>query len=205
MLVLLVGWKMLAGGGGGAVPFGGGGAGSGGGTSTTSGSGSYADPNAPGKGTATAAFAKPVVGTRVQMNVLALGDHPERCVPASLQLGGDVRTVYHHSCEGVEPGSDTYYFLVRITNLTKEDVPVRLDHFRVIKASGEAQAPLGERPPTATETFFPTSTVLGPNANFKGWITFDGSPSFTPASLRYLDGQESLIVAFRGNWVSPKG
>jgi hypothetical protein len=174
-----------------------------GGDGSTSASGPSVAPRAspPPEGKVSSRFPHPARGTRLQLKVLALGDHPEACRAESIDLAGEVRTVYHHACTGEGRGEDTYYFLVRLSNLTDGTVPAELAGFTLGKPGKGHEVPLD--PSTvaqATISFFPTARVLGPQADVKGWLTFNGSNGFTPSSLTYLDDPESLIVRFEGTW-----
>lgn len=145
-------------------------------------------------------FPTPVLGTRLELRVIALGDHPERCTAESLQLGGDLRTVYHHRCAG-EPELDRYYFLVQLTNVTDARVTAELDRFAILTADGREIPALASIPPGAnTARFFPPSAGIVTDGRLKRWVTVDGTQGFRPAALTYADGEESLTVRFEGDW-----
>jgi len=147
-------------------------------------------------------FPTAVLGTRLELRVIALGDHPDRCSAESLRLGGDVRTVFHHRCAG-EPDLDRYYFLVQLTNLTDARVTVELDRFSIAAPGDQEREALGSIPPEANMArFFPPSTGIVASGRLKRWVTVDGTDGFLPTALTYADGEESLTVHFEGDWVS---
>jgi len=157
-------------------------------------------PPAP-QGSRSAAFPAPVVGTRLELRLIALGDHPDRCTAESVEIGGDVRTVYHHRCED-EPDVDRYYFLVELTNLTGRRVTAELGGFSVEPASGQARPALGSPPPDANPArFFPPSQGIVADGKLKRWVTIDGTDGFVPSELTYRDGAESLTVRIPDAWI----
>ncbi len=144
-------------------------------------------------------FPEQVRGTRLELKVFGLGNTPESCTPADLSMGNDVRTVYHFDCKRLEaPASSAYFFLVRLTNRANSTVPAELSGFTVSTLDGGSLAPLDATGATYQRAF--VSTDLLPDASVKGWITFDGSTPFTPSSLSYQDGDQTLTVRFRGTW-----
>ncbi len=152
-------------------------------------------------GSRSASFPAPVAGTRLELRVIALGDHPDRCTAESVQIGGDVRTVYHHRCTD-EPELDRYYFLVQLTNLTDQRVTAELDRFSVAPSSGQARPALDTPPPDSNPArFFPPSQGIVTDGSLKRWITVEGTDGFVPAQLTYEDGAESLTVRFPDAWV----
>jgi hypothetical protein len=193
LLVVRVGSHLFGGGGEETAPPGVSGA-----TGVTGAVDEFAPPAPAGSRSAT--FPIAVAGTRLEVKVIALGDHPDACTAEGLLLQGDVRTVYHHLCRGVD-GGDRYFFAVRLTNRTDAIVPVRLDAFAVADGSGEPRTPFAAPPlGSAEERFFPVSTELGPGASLKRWLTVDGKDGFTPLALTYHDGKETLTVRFQGDW-----
>lgn len=146
-----------------------------------------------------AIFPAQVRGARLELKVFGLGNTPESCTPADLSMGGDVRTVYHFDCRRLEaPASTAYFFLVRLTNLANVTVPAELSGFTVSTSDGASLAALDATGATYQRPFL--STDLLPEASVKGWVTFDGSKPFTPFSLSYQDGGQTLTVHFRGTW-----
>ncbi len=153
----------------------------------------------PAKGSVSAVFPDQVRGTRLELKVFGLGNTPESCTPADLSMGNDVRTVYHFDCKRLEaPASSAYFFLVKLTNRTNSTVPAELSAFTVSTSDGGTLAALDATGATYQRPF--TSTDLLPDASVKGWVTFDGSTPFTPSSLSYQDGGQTLTVGFRGAW-----
>lgn len=145
-------------------------------------------------------FPLPVVGTRIELKVLGLGDAPGACVAESLEIDGDVRSVYHHRCPNEE--IDRLYILVRLTNLSDGRVPLELADFTLRADDGREYEALATPPVgVPASRFFPQTTTLGPGVSFKRWVTFDGSDVERPGKLTYEDGPEALSVRFRGDWV----
>jgi hypothetical protein len=193
LLVWRVGAAVFGAGEGDAPPAA---SGTSGGTATPP--GGEASPAPPGSHTET--FPTSVLGTRLELRVIALGDHPDRCTAESLRLGGDVRTVYHHLCRA-EPGLDRYYFLVQLTNVTDARVTVELDRFSVVNTKGRSLEVLETIPPESnTARFFPPSVGIVTDGRLKRWVTVDGTDGSVPAKLTYEDGAESLTVRFQGEW-----
>jgi hypothetical protein len=139
-------------------------------------------------------FARPAVGARVQLRVLSLGDDPSRCEAVSLRVEDEVRTAYHHRCEGHD--GDLAFFLLRLTGMSKDPVMVRLDGFELITADGRA---LAARNPQDVSKRFPEEIALGLGASRKGWVVFDLRGE--PVGLRYTDGDQALTVRFPGTWL----
>ncbi len=195
LLLLWLGTRLLGGGGDDGSPLMA--------TGSTGPSGANAEPFAdpPPAGSVTGVFPLGAVGTRLELKVIALGDHPEACRAESLLLGGDVRTVYHHACSTDEE-IDRSFFLVRVTNLTGSRVPIGLERFLVTGVDGAGRETLAVPPAGLTTTrFFPTTAVLGPRASLKRWVTIDGSDGVRPARLIYADGPETLMVRFPDSWM----
>lgn len=137
----------------------------------------------------------------MELRVIALGDHPDRCTAESVRIGGDVRTVYHHRCAD-EADVDRYYFLVELSNLTGQRVTVELDGFSVASASGRSRPSIDSPPPDVNPArFFPPSQGIVTDGSLKRWITVDGSDGFVPTELTYQDGAESLTIRFPDAWV----
>lgn len=159
----------------------------------------FADPPPPGS--VAEVFPLAASGTRLELKVVALGDDPEACRAESLRLGGDIRTVYHHACS-LDEEIDRSFFLVELTNLTTSRVPVTLGGFLVKGADGTEHPALAVPPAgLSTTRFYPPSTVLGPGATIKRWVTIDGSDGVRPERLMYADGPETLLVRFPDAWV----
>ena len=155
----------------------------------------------PPAGSRSSNFPIAVDGTRLQLKVIALGDHPAECAAESLQVGTVVRTVYHHRCIS-EDQSDRYFFLVQITNLADARVYVSLDNFSIATSSGSSRVPFATPPLGSDSTrFLPASRAIAAEQVLKGWITVDGTDGFIPVGLTYADGEETLTVAFDGTWV----
>ena len=149
-----------------------------------------------------AIFPLPAAGA-LEVKVLALGDDPQNCVPVSLLIHGEVRTVYHHDClgHGSGPVADPYFFLVRVTNRSGGPQYIVLSSFDVRSSDGTSVQALDASTAGATPTrYFPASITLGPDAGVKGWVAFDGSSGFAPESLRYAGDAGSFVVRFRGPW-----
>jgi hypothetical protein len=155
----------------------------------------------PPAGSRSSSFPIAVDGTRLQLKVIALGDHPAECAAESLEVGTVVRTVYHHRCASEDPG-DRYFFLVQVTNLADARVYVSLDNFSIATSSGSSRAPSANPPLGSNSTrFLPASRAIAAEQVLKGWITVDGTDGFIPVGLTYSDGEEILTVAFDGTWV----
>lgn len=160
---------------------------------------SFAPP--PPEGSVTETFPIAALGTRLELKVVALGDHPGVCHAEGLLISADVRSVYHHGCDDAEE-IDRAYFLVELTNLTDSRVPLELDRFTVVDVDGSSHETLPVPPVGApTSRFFPPSLTLGPGTGVKRWVTIDGTDGARPERLVYLDGEETLTVRFRGDWV----
>ncbi len=146
-------------------------------------------------------FPTAVVGTRLDLKAIALGDHPPECDAASIKVGGVVRTVYHHRCTADDQG-DRYFFLVEVTNLTNARVFVSLENFALEAPGGSELEPFANPPLGANSTrFLPESRAIAAKQVLKGWITFDGTDGFPPGGLTYADGEELLTVDFDGDWL----
>lgn len=165
--------------------------------------GATADPQPNGEGSAGepeptstvgARFAQPATGERLEFRVLSLGDDPNRCRAASLRAGDDVRTAYHHDCKGREP--ELSFFLVRLTGLADDPVPVERSGFELVTRAGDVLTPLDL---DDVDERFPEETALGPGVSRKGWVVFE-LPG-TPAAVRYTDGQQVLTVRFSDTWL----
>ena len=157
-----------------------------------------APPAPPGSHSST--FPTAVLGTRLELKAIALGDHPPECAAESIKVDGVVHTVYHHRCIADDQG-DRYFFLVEITNLTDARVFVSLENFAVGVPGGSDRAPFPNPPLGSNSTrFLPESRAIAAGQVLKGWITFDGTDGFTPADLTYADGEEFLAVDFDGDW-----
>jgi hypothetical protein len=141
-----------------------------------------------------AGFAQPAVGERLQLRVISLGDDPNRCRAASLRVSGEVKTAYHHRCEGRD--AELAFFLVRLTGLAEEPVTVRLDGFELVTRGGRALEPVEL---DDVNKRFPEETALGRDVGRKGWVVFELSG--VPASVRYADGDQVLAVRFPGTWL----
>jgi hypothetical protein len=141
--------------------------------------------------TVAARFPRPAVGERLELRVLSLGDDPQRCEAVGLQLGDEVRTVYHHECAG-RP-DDISFFLIRMTGRDDQPVTVALDRFELVTEDGETLEPLEL---ADVNKRFPDEVALGPDVSRKGWVLFklEGHPN----SLKYQD--ELLVVRFPGSW-----
>lgn len=169
-------------------------------TPNVSTSGSPGASGEPLEGTVTTDFPKPATGARLELKIFGLGDDPQSCKPAGMQIGGDVRTVYHFDCTGSDiPQPSPYFFLAKLTNLTRKPVPVDLNEFSVSETGGGTLSPLDTTNATYARVF--QSTTLGFHASVKGWVTFDGTSAFVPSSISYVDGGQTLTVRFRGEWV----
>jgi len=155
----------------------------------------------PPVGSRSSNFPIAVDGTRLQLKVIALGDHPSVCEAESLEVGTVVRTVYHHRCASVDQG-DRYFFLVQVTNLADARVYVSLDNFSITTPTGSSRGPFATPPLGSDSTrFLPASRAIAAEQVLKGWITVDGTNGFIPVGLSYVDGEETLTVAFDGIWV----
>ncbi len=157
-----------------------------------------APPAPPGSRSST--FPTAVVGTRLELKVIALGDHPPECAAESIKVDGVVRTVYHHRCVADDQG-DRYFFLVEVTNLTDARVFVSLENLAVGTPGGPDRAPYANPPLGSNSTrFLPESRAIAAGQVLKGWLTFDGTDGFRPTDLSYADGEELLTVDFGGDW-----
>jgi len=162
---------------------------------------STADAPPPPPGTRSSEFPVAVDGTRLQVKVIALGDHPAECSAASIDTGGAVRTVYHHRCTS-EDQTDRYFFLVQVTNLADARVYVSLDNISIATSTGPSKEPFPTPPLGSDSTrFLPVSRAIAAGQVLKGWITVDGTDGFIPVGLTYADGEEILTVSFDGTWV----
>ena len=195
LLLLWLGTRLLAGGGDDGSPLEvTGPTGSSGATTAP-----FADP--PPSGSISVVFPRRAMGTRLELKVVALGDDPEACRAEGLRIRDDVRTVYHHRCS-TEEEIDRVFFLVRLTNVTASRVPVELAGFMVRGADGVDHEALAAPPVGLSATrFFPLTSVLGPGASLKRWVTIDGSDGVRPGRLVYADGPETLIVRFPDAWI----
>lgn len=138
-------------------------------------------------------FPHPAIGDRLELRALSLGDDPSRCVAVGLRVGGDFRTVYHHRCERYDP--DLAFFLVRVTGLADDPVLVERSSFALVTADGRTLEPVA---PLGVPRLLPTDVALGPGVDGKGWLIFEDPGS--PASLRYTDGEQVLVVRFPNAW-----
>jgi hypothetical protein len=169
------------------------------GTGPTGSIGTRDAPPAP-PGSRASAFPSAVAGTRLELKVIALGDHPPGCAAESIKVDGVVRTVYHHRCVSDDHG-DRYFLLVEVTNLTDARVFVSLEIFGLGTPGGSERAPFANPPLGSNSTrFLPESRAIAAGQVLKGWITFDGTDGFTPADLTYADGEQPLTVVFEGDW-----
>jgi len=139
-------------------------------------------------------FARPATGERLQLRVLSLGDDPRQCEAVSLRVGGEVRTAYHHRCDGRDP--ELAFFLVRLTGLAADPVTVDRTGFELLTEEGRSLAPLELRDVVRR---FPAKIALGPDVSRKGWVVFELSG--VPASLRYVDADQVLVVRFPSTWL----
>ena len=148
-------------------------------------------------------FPLPALGTRLEFKILGLGDKPQRCKAVGFIVGDDQRTVYHHLCgKDVDPGTDVYFFLVRIVNHSDAAQPIALSNFEIGTTEGATLQALDvETADAAREHYFPEHVDLGPDSRIKRFVAFDGSPAFTPARLTYVDGTQALVIHLRGTWV----
>ena len=150
-------------------------------------------------GTKTGVFPDQLGGSRLDMNVVALGTTPHDCTAQTIRTAGQTLAVYHHRCP--EPGVDRYFFLVRMTNHAKGRVYVRLDGFTLEGAKGKPLEPFPAPPVGSQSTrFFQGSRSVAADQTVRGWVTFDGSGGFVPTALVYEDGKETLRVRFQGDW-----
>jgi len=150
-------------------------------------------------GTRTGVFPDQLDGSRLDMNVVALGTTPHDCTAQTIRTGGQTLAVYHHRCP--EAGVDRYFFLVRMTNHAKGRVYVRLDGFTLEGSKGKPLEPFPTPPVGSPQTrFFEGSRSVAADQTVRGWVTFDGSGGFAPAALVYADGKELLRVRFQGDW-----
>jgi hypothetical protein len=130
--------------------------------------------------------------------VVALGDDPRLCTAVALEVNGEPRTAYHHECpEYADQGDDVYFFLVEAAGSGTDPVTVRLDGFELVTADGTHLRPLDAG---QLRRRFPNTTTLAVDVSRKGWILFDGAGA-TPADLRYLDGDEAIVVTFPDTWL----
>ena len=139
-------------------------------------------------------FARPAAGERLELRVLSLGDDPNRCEAASLRVAGEVRTAYHHECDGRD--ADVAFFLVRMTGLAADPVTVDVTAFELVTKDGRRLAPLDL---ADVARRFPAEIALGPDVSRKGWVVFE-DPG-VPLSLRYADADQELAVRFMGTWL----
>lgn len=176
-------------------------AGSDGPTSTPSGQAGGGGPFA----TVSADFPGAAVGP-VDLKVVALGDHPDRCTAAGLVIGGDVRTVYHHDCDanGSPERPTAYFFFVSITNHRAAPETVTLGELELRTADGRSLHPFSADAVGFTASrYFPSALTIASDATAKGWVAFDGQPAATPESLAWVTDRGSLIVRFDGTWRRP--
>lgn len=151
-------------------------------------------------GTKAGAFPDQLEGSRLDMNVVALGTTPHDCSAQTIRTGGQTLAVYHHRCPD-KPGVDRYFFLVRMTNHAKGRVYVRLDDFTLEGPNGKPLEPFPTPPVGSPSTrFFQGSRSVAADQTVRGWVTFDGSGGFVPTALVYTDGKETLRVRFQGDW-----
>ena len=169
-------------------------------TGATGSVGSGDAPPAPA-GNRSGVFPDQLGGSRLDMNVVALGTTPHDCTAQRIRTGGETLAVYHHRCPE-QGGADRYFFLVRMTNHTKGRVYVRLDGFTLERANGKPLEPFPTPPVGSPSTrFFQGSRSVAADQTVRGWVTFDGSGGFVPTALVYADGKEILRVRFQGDWV----
>ncbi len=151
-------------------------------------------------GTKAGVFPDQLAGSRLDVNVVALGTTPHDCTAQTLRTGGETLAVYHHRCPD-KAGVDRYFFLVRMTNHTKGRVYVRLDGFTLEGSKGKPLEPFPTPPLGSPSTrFFQGSRSVAADQTVRGWVTFDGSGGFVPTALVYADGKEILRVRFQGDW-----
>jgi len=152
-------------------------------------------------GTVTGTFPDQLGGSRLDVNVVALGTTPHDCTAQMLRTGGETLAVYHHRCPD-EPHGDRYYFLLRMTNHAKGRVDVHLDGFTLEGANGNTREAFATPPVGSPSTRFIQGTrAIAEDQTLRGWVTFDGSGGFVPAALVYTDGKEILRIRFQGTWV----
>jgi len=151
-------------------------------------------------GTKAGVFPDQLDGSRLDMNVVALGTTPHDCTAQTIRTGGQTLAVYHHRCP--EAGVDRYYFLVRMTNHAKGQAYVRLDGFTLEGSNAKPLEPFPTPPVGSPSTrFFQGSRSVAADQTVKGWVTFDGAGGFVPTALVYADGKEILRIRFQGDWV----
>jgi hypothetical protein len=168
-------------------------------TGPTGALGSGDAPPAPA-GNRSVVFPEQLEGSRLDMNVVALGTTPPDCTARTIRTGGEILAVYHHRCPDTA-GVDRYFFRVRMTNHTNGRVYVRLDGFALEGSTGRPVEPFPTPPLGSPSTrFFQGSRAVAADQTVRGWITFDGSGGFVPAALTYADGKEILRVRFQGDW-----
>jgi hypothetical protein len=139
-------------------------------------------------------FPLPAEGDRLELGVLSLGDHPNRCQAVSLLVDGEVRTAFHHRCAG--RSEDLSFFLVRLTGSDAEPVAVHLGGFALVTEDGRTLEPLDLQD---VNRRFPETIALGPDVSRKGWVVFE-APG-VPVSLRYADQDQVLVVRFPDTWL----
>jgi hypothetical protein len=108
--------------------------------------------------------------------------------------------VFQSDCQDwASSGFDLYFFYVRLQNTNSVPEKARLSNFAVVDSSGRAYAPIDvinefDKPQVA----FPRLATIPPHASVAGFLTFDAQLTFSPRSVSYFAGRQTLTIRFQG-------
>lgn len=149
-----------------------------------------------------AAFPEAVSGQRVRLGVFDIN-------PARVHEAGPCRLhsfdgndAYVTDCSNIEQNVEKDLIFVAVSLRNTRNRPFRFDieNFLLIGRDGRTFDPVDVRSDFDYAPFLlPRAGLIPPGKDRTGWLAFDGRvEDFVAEALSYIDGQQTLTVAFQG-------
>lgn len=160
-------------------------------------------PVRPGGDERTEVFSNWVNGTRLVLRVEPLRSRDPGCATGTFPDRGIGRPLgaYRLRCRAWErAGLDVHLYFVTLRNIDDSPRRFRLSSFVLVtRGDGESYAPLSLSDRARfSQAFIPDRGTIAPRSSVQGWVAFDAKLEFVASRLSYVDGDETLTVAFVG-------